>query len=495
MIGEIADGRAYSYTSAMCTDKDPPRCEHDDLIGKVDRLQERNARLTTTIKELRNQLAAAQRAGKRQAAPFSKGERVSKPRRPGRKPGTGNFSYRKPPAMDELTAPPVDVAVAADSCPGCGGILEHEGESLAYVTDIPQMPRPQVTEYRVQVCRCRSCGRRVRGRHRDVGPDQYGASAHRVGRRVMAAAHMLHYGVGIPVRRVPVVLRALTGVELSQSAITQDALRRARGAVGDAYHRLRESVRESAVVHTDDTGWRVGGEGAFLMAFETDDATVYQVRGRHRNEEVREVVPADYAGVMVTDRARSYDARALSGVRQQKCLAHVLRSISEVVQTKVGRGRTPDRSRGHGFGKRLSELLREAMELRESERRGEVVDYVGETERLRREVSHHLRDRPMSDRDNLRLQNELGWQDDRGNLLRFLDDAGIGPTNNRAERALRGAVIARKVSHCSRNEAGADAFSVFTSVIRTLARSGGGQSAVDGLCGVFSGAPVHAPST
>ena len=52
------------------------------------------------------------------------------------------------------------------------------------------------------------------------------------------------------------------------------------------------------------------------MAFETDDATVYQVRDRHRNDEVREVVPADYAGVMVTDRARSYDARALSGVRQ-----------------------------------------------------------------------------------------------------------------------------------------------------------------------------------
>ena len=478
----------------MCTDKDRPPCEHDDLIGKVDRLQERNARLTTTIKELRKQLAAAQRAGKRQAAPFSKGERVSKPRRPGRKPGTGNFRYRKPPAVDELTAPPVDVSVSAESCPGCGGILEHEGESLAYVTDIPPMPRPQVTEYRVQVCRCVSCGRRVRGRHRDVGPDQYGASAHRVGRRVMAAAHMLHYGVGIPVRRVPVVLRALTGVELSQSAITQDALRRARGAVGDAYQRLRESVRESAVVHTDDTGWRVGGEGAFLMAFETDDATVYQVRGRHRNEEVREVVPGDYAGVMVTDRSRSYDARALSGVRQQKCLAHVLRSISEVVQTKVGRGRTPDRSRGHGFGKRLSELLREAMELRESERRGEMADYAGEKERLRREVSHHLRDRPMPDRDNLRLQNELGWQDDRGNLLRFLDGAGIEPTNNRAERALRGAVIARKVSHCSRNEAGADAFSAFTSVIRTLYRNGGGQPVVDGLCGVFSAEPVHARS-
>ena len=204
---------------------------------------------------------------------------------------------------------------------------------------------------------------------------------------------------------------------------------------------------------------------------------------------MREVVPADYAGVMVTDRARSYDARALSGVRQQKCLAHVLRSISEVVETKRGRGRS--------FGKRLSELLREAMQLRESQRRGEVADYTGETERLRQEVSYHLRDRPMPDRDNLRLQNELGWQDDRGNLLRFLDDAGIEPTNNRAERALRGAVIARKVSHCSRNEAGADAFSAFsafTSVIRTLYRNGGGQPVVDGLCGVFSAEPVHARS-
>ena len=472
----------------------------------VSRQQDQVARLTATIKELRRQLAAAQRSGKRQAAPFSKGGRTDKPRRPGRKPGMGNFSYRKPPSADEVTEPPVDVSVADDNCPGCGGVLEHEGESLAYVTDIPPMPRPQVTEYRVRVCRCRGCGRRVRGRHADIGADQYGASAHRMGRRVMAAAHVLHYGVGIPVRRVPVVLRALTGMELSQGAITQDALRRAQGAVGDAYQRLRESVRESRIVHTDDTGWRVGGEGAFLMAFETEDVTVYQVRARHRNEEVREVVPSEYGGVMVTDRGRSYDAQALSGVRQQKCLAHVLRSISEVAQTKRGRGRIPDRSRGHGFGKRLSGLLREAMELRESERRGESVDYVAETERLRREVSYHLRDRPMPaldsdrgpDRDNGRLQNELGWHDDRGNLLRFLDDQGIEPTNNRAERALRGAVIARKVSHCSKNEDGADAFSAFsafTSVIRTLARNGGGQSVVDGLCAVFSGAPVHARST
>ena len=302
----------------------------------------------------------------------------------------------------------------------------------------------------------------------------------------MAAAHVLHYGVGVPVRKVPAVLRALTGVEVSQGAISQDALRRATGAVGEAYHKLRTSVGVSRLVHTDDTGWRVGGEPAFLMAFETDEATVYQVRARHRNEEVREVVPSDYGGVMVTDRGRSYDAQALAGVKQQKCLAHVLRSISEVVQTKTGRGRS--------FGKRLKGLLREAMELWRAYHRGEASDFGVRAERLKREVRYHLRDRPMADADNYRLQNELGWHDDRGSLLRFLDDPSIEPTNNRAERALRPAVIARKVSHCSKSVEGADTFSAFTSVIRTLGRNGADRSVVDRLCDVFSGAPLHSPS-
>ena len=170
-----------------------------------------------------------------QAAPFSKGNRAAKPRRPGRKPGTGSFSFRKPPSHNELTEPITDVSVSAESCPGCGGALEHEGVGYAYVTDIPPMPRPEVKGYRVQICRCQSCGKRVRGRHREVAPDQYGASAHRMGRRVMSAAHVLHHSAGVPVRKIPSILRTLTGVKITQSAITQDALRRAKGEVGDAY--------------------------------------------------------------------------------------------------------------------------------------------------------------------------------------------------------------------------------------------------------------------
>ena len=453
------------------------------LQEQVASLRHHVDRLTTVNEELRKENAELRRSTKRQAAPFSKGTRSPNPKRPGRKPGIGSFSYRKPPSPEEVTGPPAEVSVTTDACPGCGGRLQHERVDVAHVTDIPPIPQPVVTEYRVQVCRCMSCGKQVRGRHPDVAPDQYGASAHRVGSRAMAAAHVLHYGVGVPVRKVPTVLKVLTGVEVSQSALTQDALRRARGAVGSAYERLRASVKDSRAVHTDDTGWRVGGEPAFLMAFETDEATVYQVRPRHRNEEVREVVPSEYRGVMVTDRGRSYDSRTLADVRQQKCLAHVLRSISNVVETKKGRGRT--------FGNHLKGLLREAMELWQAYHRGEAVDFAGQADRLRRQVAYHLRDRPMTDPGNWTLQNELGWHNDRGNLLRFLDDPSIEPTNNRAERALRPAVIARKVSQCSKNTQGADAFAAFTSVLRTLARNGD-QSLVEGISQVFRAAPVRA---
>ena len=118
------------------------------------------------------------------------------------------------------------------------------------------------------------------------------------------------------------------------------------------------------------------------------------------------------------------------------------------------------------------------------------MNFAADAQRLGREVAYHLRDRPLKDPDNWRLQNELGWHNDRGNLLRFLSEPSIEPTNNRAERALRPAVIARKVSHCSKNAEGADAFATFTSVLRTLGRNVD-QSLVQGLCQVFRGTPVQ----
>jgi hypothetical protein len=297
----------------------------------------------------------------------------------------------------------------------------------------------------------------------------------------MAAAHVLHYGIGVPLRKVPAVLRELTGVRVTQSALTQDAQRRAAGCVGTAYEQLRARVPQAAAVHTDDTGWRVGGEPAYLMVFESAAATVYQIRLRHRNEEVREVVPAEYAGVLVTDRGRSYEASELAAVRQQKCVAHIQRTLSAVLARQHGKARA--------FGRRLQDLLRQALDVWRDYHQGQPRGFAAQAQRLQTALTHPLRDRPLTDPDNRRLLNDLGWHHDRGNLRRFLDDPRIEPTNNRAERALRPAVIARKVSQCSKNARGAQTFAAFATVVRTLAKTGV-ESVVEGLLPVFHSAQM-----
>src|ERR671915_64598 len=308
-----------------------------ELQRQVRALQAQVAQLATDNQELRLEMDRLTRQSKRQAAPFSKGTRAKHPTRPGRKPGEGTFSFRRTPRPEEITELPVKVPVTLECCLRCGGKLAEERVDLAYITELPPMPRPRVTQYWVWVCRCTGCGRKVRGGHPDLAPDQYGATAHRLGPRAMATAHALHYQVGIPVRKVPLVLSLLTGMELTQGAITQDALRRARGKVGQKYQELRAGVRNTPAVYTDDTGWKVDGEQAHLMAFDTEQATVYQVRPRHRHQEVQEIVPRDYQGVMVTDRGRSYEARSFSRVKQQKCLAHLQKTLSTLLEKKRGR--------------------------------------------------------------------------------------------------------------------------------------------------------------
>ena len=98
--------------------------------------------------------------------------------------------------------------------------------------------------------------------------------------------------------------------------------------------------------------------------------------------------------------------------------------------------------------------------------------FAGKAAELKEMVSYHLRDRTLKDEDNQRLLNGLGKQDDCGRLMRFLSAPFVEPTNNRAERMLRPAVIARKVSQCSKNQDGADAFAAFTSVAQTALKNG-----------------------
>ena len=455
--------------------------ENEGLRERLEQAEEDIERLRRENEQLRQELKAAGR-GSRHGKRKPKADR----QRPGRKAGQGPFTFRQAPADTGASSePPIEVPVTVVQCPCCGGELRYERTDEATVTDMPQAAQPEVKSYAVEVRRCERCGQRVRGQHPDVAANQYGATAHRVGPRVKAAAHAVHYGMGVPVRKLPAILQEFTGIEVTQSALTQDALKKSEGVVGNVYQELRAGVAAAPAVYTDDTGWRIDGQTAHLMTFDTDQATVFQIRPRHRNEEVRELIPASYAGVMVTDRGKSYDAEELLGVKQQKCLDHLKENINEVLERKKGRARS--------FGLKLKSILREARQLWRDYRAGKAENFEAEVERMEEALTFHLRHRALKDEDNQRLLDGIGLQHDRGRILLFLHDPTIEPTNNRGERSLRPAVIARKLSHGSKNERGAEAFAGFTSVIQTAAKTPDG-SIIDALENLFQPKSNKAPT-
>lgn len=463
------------------------RKENAELRRENAELRRENAELRAEIERLTND-----RGG---GGPMPHPRRKKKPkphRKPGRRPGEGFFNFKR---MPEPNQPEVAVAAPA-GCPHCGAdadALQPHHDEVVTITKLP--PRePVVTPYRVPVCECRACGRTVRGAHDDIAPDQSGATAHRLHAEVHALAHTLHYGAGVPVRKLPEVLAATTGVEVTQSAITQHALKQVAPGkpVAKAVEQLHDELVTATAIHTDDTGWKVThaeNPAAHVMAFESagDPArdprvTLFRIRPRHRSDEVLEVIPRDWPGTLITDRGPSYDAKALAGIAQQKCHAHIERNLAEAMMTQHPGARSLPRA--------IRRVLRDARDLWSSFRAGMLDERTlhARAGPLRDELSRLLAPRELRDPDNQRLVDGLGWHDDRGSLLRFLLDPDLSPTNNAAERALRPIVTGRKVSQCSKTWLGAFAHAAYVSLLRTIKRRS--LAPIPTLTALFHGQPI-----
>jgi transposase len=458
------------------------------LLALVYHLIAQIRQLWDEVTKLRSEIDQLKRKNARSAAPFSKNKHKKNPKRPGRKAGQGPFKNRSAPPEEQYSGSVEDVPVSETTCPECGGDMKDEEPEIVTNTEIPSAPKPEVKAYRIHIRGCCRCKHKVRGRHPDVAPDQHGATAHRLGPRAQAAAHTLHYDDGIPQRKVPQVLKRLSGLSVTQGAIAQSAIRLGTGdgPVAQRYQQLRIEIKDQKAINTDDTGWRIGGYLANLMAFDSRSISVYQIRPQHRNEEVREVIGNGYKGILGCDGGKSYDAKELLDVKQQKCLAHVLRLIDEALEKQRGPARF--------FGVTLKSLFKEAIDLywayHDPEKK--PLDYDGRVRAIEEELSKLLRERQLKDAENQRLLKHLRRHHKRNNLLRFLHEPDvIEPTNNIAEQALRPAVIARKVSHCSKNQKGADAFSAFKSVIQTIKKQGG--DVLEALADLIRPAPPPEP--
>jgi len=447
---------------------DCPNCE---------RLEREVAELRAEVQRLKKLLEEAQRASKRQAAPFRK-EEPTEPlkkakrrakKKPGRKAGDEHGEHRR---REEPDAEPDEVHRAAlpDCCPHCDS-KELKPTKLVTQTQVELPTKPVVRRFDIEVGECNGCGKRVQGRHELQTSDATGAAKHQLGSRMHAAIAWLNKRLGLSHGKVAELFQRLFGVTISRSTSCRSMLRSAKQCER-AEEDAKELVRGSPAITADETGWRVDGQNAWLHDFVTESATVYAI-GRRNADPLSDLIGFDWRGVLVHDGWAVYDA--FTRAEHQQCLAHLLRRCGELLATAT-RGAVR-------FPRAVKALLKEALGVRDRFLAEELtVRGVGvlrgrlqaELDRLVTPVKSHAA--------NERFARFLRAH--AGQLFTFLRPEHLGPrhggvveaTNWRAEQAIRPAVVNRKVWGGNRTEHGAAAQATLSTVLVTLA-----QQAIDPL--------------
>ena len=433
-----------------------PKRELDRAQQENDRLRKENERLKQETERLRRELEAALRASKRQAAPHSRGSPKANPKRPGRKPGRryGRQACRPiPKRVDERIA-----VSLPESCPHCGGGVERESCETQYQEEVVR--RTIVRRFDIAVGRCRDCRRRVQGRHRLQTSDAVGVGSVQLGPEALTLAAILNKQMGLSLGHTRQVLSYGFGLEVSRGGLYR-ALARMAGRAALTYDGLVEAARQAPVNGMDETGWKVGGRLQWLHVAVSAQVTVYAILPGRGYEQSILILGAEYDGFLIHDGWAPY--YRFQFAFHQSCLAHLLKRCREMAQIAS--------PAALAFPRAVEHLLQTSLELRDRYEQGEVSERgrsiaTGKLEaRLDRMLA--TRRRNSANRRMARhLEHERLW------LFTFLHCPGLDATNNAAERAIRGMVIARKVWGGNRSWEGARTQQILASVLRTCWQQG-----------------------
>ena len=426
--------------------------QRDQALQDKQRLENENARLREEIERLQKELEAAQRATRRQAAPFSRGQRKSLPKSPGRKPGAGYGAHSRRPVPERVDEE-IPVPVPAQ-CPTCAGPLTLERIEAQYQEEIVR--RTWVRRFDIPICRCTQCGKRVQGRHPLQTSDAIGAAAVQVGPEAVALGVLMNKLQGLPHADAAAILRQGFGLTMSRSGICRAIQRAARKAEA-TWHALRDAARRSALAHMDETGWKVEAQLRWLWVVVTSQITFCEILPGRGFAQAASMLGAEYAGWLIHDGWRVY--YKFLQAAHQSCVEHLLRRCREMAEVA-----TPAAAR---FPLAIEELLRQGLSLRDRYLEQTISLHGLWTATGRLEVKlDRLLERSYREPANRRLAQHL--RHERPYLFTFLYCPGlVDATNNLAERVMRLLVVIRKNWGGNRTEDGARAQAILTSVLRT----------------------------
>jgi transposase len=277
-----------------------------------------------------------------------------------------------------------------------------------------------------------------------------------IGPHAIAVAAHLNKVCGVSYERIAEIFGQVFGLKIERSTITRALLRLAERAEA-TYRQLIETIRASPVVYPDETGWRVGGESAWLWAVTTLTATVYLIERGRGFPEAAKILGEAFSGVIGADGWASY--RLFTNAERQLCLAHLLRRCKGLLETPPNAGCA-------SYVAEIKEVLQRALALRDRRDEKKISEHGFRVSRGRIEAKlDRLPDDPDLHDESIRFALHL--LKNRDAILLFLRRPDVEATNFRAEQAIRGAVVNRKTSGGNRTNTGAHAQSVLTSILRT----------------------------
>jgi transposase len=377
-------------------------------------------------------------------------QKPATPRRrkqPGAKDGHVG-SRRKTPAKVDAT-----VEHRLEVCPCCGGPVQRCKRSRTrIIEDIPKAIEPVVTEHTIHRDYCPSCKKHVE----PVVPDAMPKAT--LGHNVIALSSWFHYGLGVTIGQVRDILGSHLHTEITAGGLL-DGWHRLAEALFPWYEQIGIEARSGAVLHADETGWRVDGQTWWLWCFCNHRCCYYLVDQSRGRPALQRFFTEAFKGTLVSDFWGPYDS--IFAGDYQKCLPHLLRELVKVDEHNA-------RIEWQDFSKQLRRLVRDGIRLRKRH------DFTPERYASRIHLIHRrlckLADAIYHDADASRLAHRISKYRDQ--LFTFLDTPGVPPDNNHAERQIRPAVIIRKNSLCNRSEQGAATQAILMSIFRTLKMRG-----------------------
>ena len=323
---------------------------------------------------------------------------------------------------------------------GCGHPLESNEEAgppaRRQVTELPEIA-VEVTEHRLHRRRCPGCGKETRAKlPADVPAGAFGP-------RLEAAIATLAVRNRVSRRDTVELAGELFGAKLASGTV--DAiLARAGEALAEPYEDLLVRVRAAPALNVDETGWKLRGAKRTLWGAVTSRAAVFRIAPDRHEREVAALLGEDFSGIVGSDRWWAY--RGFDPNRRQACWSHLIRDL-----TAHSEGLAAQKEFGEA-GLDIAKRLFSAWD---------DFHAHGDRCRLKREVATLRRElKALLERGSKGRRNKLTWGFSK-NLLKiwpalwtFVEVEGVEPTNNRAERALRGPVIHRKLSLGSQSERG-----------------------------------------